>query len=430
MAPTGAGKSFIAVSQAKKGTVILVSDNVQLKQYQRDYPDLNYLMGKDLFASEEEYDIATERLWQGDVTVANYHAWFMFQLYTRALFTRLKKEKGVGTSLLIADEFHRLRDMLIQMGSGSFTRRKYPNLPITPNPAILIEYFRQKSRELSNAVEEATDPEIRRDLKNEWYSVNKVVATLNEGTNHYVLEVVKNTKVTVTRYDPDPELVATMLRVPRIILMSATPRPSDIALFGHNVAVYNAKADIPATQRPVHFVHTPYQVSSKTTTRELKPYIDSVLLRHRGQNGVIHLTYGKQEEFRKSYPNFIYHTPDTKDDSLQMFKDQGGILVASGCAEGIDLPGDLCRFQIIPWMLKPNLGDLWVKSRLAKRDGQEWYDWQTLLTFAQMAGRSTRNPDDWSSVYTFDPAIKKLFLRYQTSMWPWFKDALHLFTKV
>lgn len=428
-APTGAGKSFIARNQAMaQGTVIIVPDNIQMAQYIRVYPDLNFVKGKKHYESDEEFVLAKKRLWRGDPTVLNIHSWVLW--YRFSTFSA-QDDWGpkFNTNLMIVDEFHNLHKTLIGMESGMFTRRLYPSLPITDQVLVLVDFFKS---ELSKVRASLGDMD-RGDLDYEEtilkkYRLSAIITGLSENVEEYVIDPDRKfKKVTVTRFNPSDDIVSAF-KCCKVLAMSATPRPQDIKLLGKKVARLDLPSEIPVKHRLVYRVPVPFKMNYQTKLEDVKPYIDKILLKHKGQNGVIHCTYSRQFQFEQLYPDFIYHSSGkSKDDALERFKKEGGILVASGCSEGIDLPGDLCRFQIIPWMVKPNIGDLWVKHRMAKIDGRQWYNWEVLTTFAQMAGRSTRSSTDMSTVYTFDSFIVNIAKAYSKEMWPWFKEALVLF---
>jgi Rad3-related DNA helicase len=419
LGPTGAGKSFLAMARAKPGTVILVPDNIQLDQYMANYKHINRLKGREHYEDEDEYKEAKLRLWRGDITVTNLHSWYFFQkfyysdLYPRGPFNQL-----------IIDEFHNAVNQLRDMNSGMFTRKRFPDLPLTDNPRELIQFFGKATARLQAEIAE----ESRLDKKIKLVREKERIALIREGfersSSDYVVDV-QPMGVSLKRYEPDDEILVHYTSAPRIILMSATPRPSDCRLFSKNAKVFEMASDIPVSHREIIYVSSGYQMNKDTTVAEIKPAIQDILKKHRGQNGVIHVPYWRQEEFRKHFPDFIYHDQRTKSKALAHFKKHGGVLVASGCSEGIDLPDDQCRFQIIPWVIKPSLGDLWVRCRQAKADGQQWYEWEALVTFAQMAGRSTRGPSDFSTVYTFDPYIYRLYQKYKRDLWSWFSKALN-----
>ena len=427
-APTGAGKSFIARNQTMAmGTVIIVPDNVQMAQYVYSYPDLNFVKGKFHYDSESDYYEAKRLLWQGHPTVINIHSWVFWRRFG-SFSADVEWGEKHPTNLLVIDEFHNLHSTLIGMESGTFTRRSHPNLPITDQVTVLVSFFKRERQHLKEALNDTDrdDPSYE-ELIFKSYQVSAIITGLSDNVEEYVIDPDPKFKcVRVTRFSPSDDILAPF-QFCKVIAMSATPRPQDIKLLGENPLQLDLPSEIPAKNRLVYRVPVPFKMNWQTKVEEIKPYLDELLIKHKGQNGVIHCTYAKQYEFERHYPDFIYHTSKTKDAALARFKRDGGILVASGCSMGIDLPHDEARFQVIPWMVKPNIGNLWVKHRMAKRDGREWYNWEVLTTFAQMAGRSTRSETDMSTVYTFDPYIVKIHKSYHKRIWPWFKAALRLY---
>ena len=68
--------------------------------------------------------------------------------------------------------------------------------------------------------------------------------------------------------------------------------------------------------------------------------------------------------------------------------------------EGVDLKGDLSKFQIICKVPYPYLGDPIVKKRMHKHKG--WYPLQTAKSIVQSCGRSVRNESDQAVTYILD----------------------------
>ncbi len=143
-----------------------------------------------------------------------------------------------------------------------------------------------------------------------------------------------------------------------------------------------------------------------------------LIARHPGQNVLIHATYelaSKLAPLLKGLP-LITHTPETRVERLEQFKREGGVFLASGCAEGVDLPGDLCRVNIILSLQRGNPTDPAIKRRMALADGKEWYDLEALKVVIQQAGRSTRGMEDSSTTYICDPAFPGYFSRNRKSV--------------
>jgi hypothetical protein len=76
--------------------------------------------------------------------------------------------------------------------------------------------------------------------------------------------------------------------------------------------------------------------------------------------------------------------------------------------EGVDVPGDLCRFQIIYKIPYPDLGDKQIYSRMEL--DSHWYDYKTSLRLVQTHGRGMRYDDDYCTTYFIDNRFKNYVL--------------------
>lgn len=133
-----------------------------------------------------------------------------------------------------------------------------------------------------------------------------------------------------------------------------------------------------------------------------------------------------------SRPIITYTTAYDRDSSLEKFRaraDVGGaILVASSMDRGVDLPGSLCRVQIVVKMPLASLGSRQVSERLRTPGGQVWYLMETVRSLMQMCGRAVRGMDDEAVTFILDEHFGKVLKdgkRY--GMFPqWWLDALEL----
>ena len=86
---------------------------------------------------------------------------------------------------------------------------------------------------------------------------------------------------------------------------------------------------------------------------------------------------------------------------------QDTILVGPTLNEGIDLPGDQCRFIIILKCPYPNLGDRYVKEKI--KYFPLWYNASTSNNIIQGIGRGIRYDGDWCVTYIFDGCFWNLY---------------------
>jgi Rad3-related DNA helicase len=126
----------------------------------------------------------------------------------------------------------------------------------------------------------------------------------------------------------------------------------------------------------------------------------------------------------KYFPDAHLHTPDTKASTLKAFKKTGGLWIAAGCAEGIDLAGDHARLNLVPIVPFANLGDPLVKARLAQPGGQVDYTMDAMITLIQQIGRSTRGSDDYSVSVCGDNRLAGLIAKLPNQLPKSFLEAI------
>lgn len=101
-------------------------------------------------------------------------------------------------------------------------------------------------------------------------------------------------------------------------------------------------------------------------------------------------------------------------DWIEAFKAYDGgpavFLTPSGF-EGLDLPGELSRFQVLVKAPFGSLGDRRIKVILDLYPDQ--YSLAALMKIVQGAGRSVRGPDDWATTYILDQAAQRLWTSAQ-----------------
>jgi Rad3-related DNA helicase len=93
-------------------------------------------------------------------------------------------------------------------------------------------------------------------------------------------------------------------------------------------------------------------------------------------------------------------------------------------SEGVDLPYDKCRFQVIYKIPFPYLGDKQVNRR--QRMDQRWYAYKTIMTLMQAYGRGMRAHDDSCYTYILDGNIEMIFRSplYRSLLPEFFKEAI------
>ena len=100
------------------------------------------------------------------------------------------------------------------------------------------------------------------------------------------------------------------------------------------------------------------------------------------------------------------------------------ILVGPTLNEGIDLPGDLCRFIIIMKVPYPSLANQLVKEKI--KLFPLWYNSTTSNEIIQGIGRGVRFDGDWCVSYILDACWWKLYLETESQYSDEFKQRLNI----
>ena len=140
--------------------------------------------------------------------------------------------------------------------------------------------------------------------------------------------------------------------------------------------VYHIKVDSPFSKekRPI-ILDLAGKMSAnriKKTAPKTIPILQEILKKHEGDKGLIHThSYKCQQYITNNLYNsrLVSHNSKNREQVLDFFeKDENPlVLVSPSMSEGVDLPYDKCRFQIIYKITFPYLGDKQVNMRM-KRD--------------------------------------------------------------
>jgi Rad3-related DNA helicase len=113
------------------------------------------------------------------------------------------------------------------------------------------------------------------------------------------------------------------------------------------------------------------------------------------------------------------HDTRSRGEAINFLKNNPGrVLVSPSMGTGVDLPYELCEFQIIAKLPFPDKSDPQIAQRmklgpdgLPLPKGQNWYNAATVAALVQMYGRGMRAEDDACVTYLLD------------GVWGWFGKA-------
>jgi ATP-dependent DNA helicase DinG len=200
---------------------------------------------------------------------------------------------------------------------------------------------------------------------------------------------------------------------------------------------FRSSSPFPLDQRRI--VYAPVGALSKATLAALEPAladaVASILARHATEKGLIHAaSYASARRLMRDlaarapaeFSRLIFvESAEAKTRALEQHRHSPlpTVLVSPSLREGVDLPDDFLRFQVITKMPYPDLGDPWTAARQSR--DPRWYALETAKALVQAYGRSCRHAEDHGVTYVLDAQFARFLQRYRPLLPEWLLDAAH-----
>ncbi len=219
-----------------------------------------------------------------------------------------------------------------------------------------------------------------------------------------------------------------------VILMSATildkkAFTESVGIPADKAAFISLPSPFPVENRPVIYSGIG-KMSSKTiddTLPRMVQAVKAILEQHKNDKGIIHChSYKVANYIKKNIRNtrLLIHNSENREKILEkhMRAKKATVLISPSMTEGVDLKGDLSRFQIICKVPYPYLGDKLVRKKMNK--WKWWYPLQTAKTIVQATGRSVRSNEDTAVTYILDSDFEMFYNRNRSMFPKGFKESL------
>lgn len=231
----------------------------------------------------------------------------------------------------------------------------------------------------------------------------------------------------------------------KFILSSATLEPYTIsAMLGiplSDMEILSVGSYFPVENRPINIMGH-HRVSHASTDEDLEGLIfdiDRVIDKYAGQRGLVHTSnYALSltiAERSRNQDRLLYHDSLNRLDMFDLFlseEGEGKVLLSPAMVEGIDLPYDACRFQIIAKVPYENItSDLWrarfqsdiIRARLA-------YTGNAISAIVQASGRGMRAADDYCDTWILDRAFNRIRAESNYRLPDSFVEAVRYITEI
>ncbi|HEX5892579.1 MAG TPA: ATP-dependent DNA helicase [Nitrososphaeraceae archaeon] len=281
-----------------------------------------------------------------------------------------------------------------------------------------------------------------RDTERLMITINNI---LSNPRNWIISEIKKEghevIKVELKPLDISPYCEHVFDKCSKVLIMSATilnPKAfcRSVGLISDKeVKFIQIKSDFPIENRPIYPMNIAYLNFNNLQLPDIKSSItktiDNIMTIHKKDKGIVHTTSYEQLNFIKekiSQENarrLLVTDPEIQRDEIiqeHINSIKPTVLISPSLHTGLDLKGELSRFQIITKVPYPNKNDRWIN---AKRNlDEDWYYWQTALKLLQASGRSIRSKEDWAKTYILDSAFGYFVNKNKNILPDWFMQAV------
>ena len=254
----------------------------------------------------------------------------------------------------------------------------------------------------------------------------RILQVISSNEKAYFIDKDRNLKLIRGEY-PFNSMAS---RVKMVIMSSGTPTTS---LICRNYSRVEAVHPIPKRNRLIYY--EPVGKMSRANLDNTVPGMAKRILeihKEYPRQTIVHChSYGIAQKLKDHmrHPKVLQQTPGHREDALRQFmRSKECIFLSVNYAEGINLKGENFQRNIIAKVPYPSLGDEWVIKRnetdKAELNIDKWYRLTTAVAIQQAAGRTTRDPDDFSKTYILDSNFGFFYSQNKNLLEPWFRDAI------
>jgi Rad3-related DNA helicase len=353
---------------------------------------------------------------------------------------------------IVCDEASELEDQLVKMFTCPIDfinlKKQEVGIPIPPT-ATNYTSFGRWIQELSVSIEDRIQ-ELKANITttkkglNDFQKATKTKEILSLQNTHSKIKALVNTwsdsEYIIERHEKG--ITFTPLKVDRlskyifdsgkkIVLMSATI--IDPASFCKGLGITNYKyieadSTFDSKRAPI-YISTKHKLNFsnlKSSLPQIAKQIENICDVHRNEKGIIHTHSNFITETLKKHlisDRIIYREAGVKNEdilNLHCTSDRPTIMASPSMSYGVDLKGDLARFQII--VKAPYLPVTDKRIEKLMKSDPNWYINKMISSFIQSCGRGIRSKKDFCTTYVLDGAIADVVLKNKHKIPKYFLD--------
>jgi Rad3-related DNA helicase len=375
------------------------------------------------------------------------------------------ENKTIAKEFLICDEAHNVEDILCTYSTLELDREflldlyRFMDLELGFGVNNTLKYFDQLKQSvdilpvvLTNLyndllqVNNVLSPYLEEDMENSLSkSMESRIRKFSEEISSYLSKIrivtnnldntwVKSVEGSILRYKPVfANLLLSALTKDNnkfVLFMSASigdpheyARTLGIKNYGH----LSLPSVFPIENRQVHLVQLP-GMNSSNKDEVLPVYLNVVnklMDKFPNDRGIIHcVSFELGEAIYKACNRgnriYLHRRGETLDVEDFVSRGSNKIIVSPSSTEGIDLPDELSRFQIVFKLPFPYLGDPWIRAKMDLIPG--WYERVTMNALLQACGRSIRHANDYAHTFIIDGSMMRF--TNSSNLPQYFRDAI------
>lgn len=476
-APTGSGKSLIAIAAAKllRGrTYYLVGSKNLQDQLLNDFPQIMLIKGRNNFnclinnvtceecmyqhvkeeCPEKEkcpYYAQKEKAKQAKIVIWNYSMFLTNQHFAKDF---------PEVEMLVCDEAHLLEGALMNFVDITFKYRFFKDLdipfPKIENPDYIFATLKQSldiikrkydaaKEVIHEKLDEGGGPSMEDiQLCSKWENQLKKIRFFASvyTPDNWVLDYFKDPKKWKSYISFKPIKVDMFSNylfdwADKVVLMSATMPYLPILCSSLGIPQNDVnRLIIPSTfkkeKHPIVFIPIGRMNYDhwKDTMWDIISFLKKYCKDHK-EKILIHCVNYKIanmiQEASRSFDGYqIFHHQNARErtEALEGFKQAKppALLISPSMETGVDLIGDMCRVQFILKVPYLSIVDKQVKKRMDI--DYLWYVNCAIARLVQASGRIVRSKDDWGTTYILDGCFDDLIKKHRDFFPSWFLESV------
>lgn len=279
-----------------------------------------------------------------------------------------------------------------------------------------------------------------RSVKQTCEDMGGIIAELKSGENEWIMQVdnmerVQFKPVKVAGFGKD----MIWRHADKWLLMSASVISAQVMLdslgYDKEFGVIDLPSSFPVENRrivPMPVANMTYKTKDAEFPK-LMEKIKEIVGKHKGERVLVHsVSYELTDKIVKGLEGVVekrklvtYKAAKDREGALSRYlKTEGAVMVAPSMDRGVDLPGEMCRVQVVVKVPYPSMGDKQIARRAYTQGGREWYATETIRTLIQMTGRAVRSQEDWAISYILDSQFVKLMKENKGLVPAWWGKAV------